>query len=167
LVGSVPDDTPVLALGGIIDCKHRGPSRGHPGLAAAGGGTGGIPSIRRTYVEVMGGADTRDVGCWWHVVWCRRHQGGRCWPRLGDGTGGLLWDLVTRGASCGVPRSAALGGVTLAAGSSGAMGPRCMDCSCQALPAFRPSLLTRGVLGMKQSQRVHGSPLRRGCCMSR
>jgi hypothetical protein len=73
-------------------------------------------------------------------------------PRPGDGTGGLLWDLVLHGANISAPGSAALGDVI-------------EPLSPQVLQARGYRLRTRGRWKTMQHSCARRSLMRRGCCM--
>jgi hypothetical protein len=61
-------------------------------------------------------------------------------PRPSDDAGGLLWDRVMCGAGIGAPGSAAPGDMTLALGSSSAMGLGVFGRLLLGSPSFSPSL---------------------------
>jgi hypothetical protein len=59
-------------------------------------------------------------------------------PQLCDGARGLLWDSVMRGASIGVPGSAALGDAALAPKSLGTADPGVSGLHLAGSPGFPP-----------------------------
>jgi hypothetical protein len=86
-------------------------------------------------------------------------------PRPGDGTGGLLWDLVLHGANISAPGSAAPGDVIEPLSPQVLRARGYPGCSCCVPPTLRYRLTTRGRWKTMRHSCPRRSLMRRGCCM--